>query len=285
MPLAFSTNQIVRKNTLSDVGYWLMLAKLTVAGVRELAYDGSTKSFAVGKTLTGDDSGARSRIIDVSTSATDAGTLTLYNIRGEYEDNEVIRDNAATVSTGTVNGALTTIADTVYRWSKDLDNTTWDSATWTRRAMEIDVVSQDARGKSQEAQVRISDLSTADTFSEYIDKCQGLIGETINIYYVHSCFLSDTSAAIAEQYEITECGKGQDMAIMSLSVPEARLISFPTRTYDNLRCPAQYKSTITCQVATDTTYSTCGHTLSECADRENVINFGGFPSIPSGEFE
>jgi len=262
-----------------------MLAKITVGGVRSLAYDGSTKNFLPGGTLTGDDSSARGRIIDVTTSATDAGTLTLYDVQGEFRDNEIIRDNGATVSTGTANGTATTVAETIYRWSKDLDLTTWSGATWTQRAMEVEIVSQDARGKSQGAQIQINDLSTDDTFSEYVDKCQGLIGETVNLYYVHSCFLADTTAAISEEYAITECAKGDAWAVISLAVPEARLISFPTRTYDNLRCPFKFKSTDTCQLNVASTWKTCGHTLADCSTRDNVINFGGFPSIPQGNFE
>lgn len=69
-----------------------------------LAYDAQTANFAVGQILTGATSGATARIIADSDSGA-TGTLTLRDIVGEFEDNEVVTDGAS--GSATANGTLT----------------------------------------------------------------------------------------------------------------------------------------------------------------------------------
>lgn len=285
MPVSLSTQDIARKNMLADAGAWLLHIAISVTGIRTLGYDGSTKNFLPGGILTGDDSSARARIISATTTSTSGGTLTLYNVNGAFWDNEIIRDDATAEATATVNGVLSTTIDTIYRYVKNTSNTTWNGSAWTKRAIDLDVVRQSADGVAKEARIQINDLSTEDTLSERIDECQGLIGESVSICYVHSCFLSSTAAVINEDYRINECSKGQQWAMFSLIVPDAEPMSFPRRKYDNLHCQWQYKATATCQMATDSTYLTCDHTLGDCIDRDNVEHFGSYPGIPGGEFD
>lgn len=69
-----------------------------------LAYDSQTGNFTVGSTLTGGTSGATATIYaDTDIGAT--GTLTLSNVSGRFEDNEIITD--AATGSATANGILT----------------------------------------------------------------------------------------------------------------------------------------------------------------------------------
>jgi hypothetical protein len=68
-----------------------------------LAYDTQTANFTAGRTLTGQTSGATAFIIsDTDGGAT--GTLTLDNVRGKFQDDEIITDDSATPGSATVNG-------------------------------------------------------------------------------------------------------------------------------------------------------------------------------------
>lgn len=68
-----------------------------------LAYDTQTANFTVGDLLTGATSGATARILADSDSGA-TGTLTLRDIDGEFEDNEIITDEST--GSATVNGTL-----------------------------------------------------------------------------------------------------------------------------------------------------------------------------------
>ena len=68
-----------------------------------LDYDGQTANFAEGLTITGATSGATGVIlVDVDAGAT--GTLTLNNVSGTFENDEIITDTAT--GSATVNGVL-----------------------------------------------------------------------------------------------------------------------------------------------------------------------------------
>ena len=70
----------------------------------KLSYDAQTADFTKGRTLTGATSGATALIYDDSDGGA-TGTLTLYNVQGEFIDNETITDDAG--GSATANGALT----------------------------------------------------------------------------------------------------------------------------------------------------------------------------------
>lgn len=79
------------------------------AGVRrpgaQLTYDAQTANFTVGATLTGQTSGATARVVADSDSGT-TGTLTLRDIVGTFDDNEIITDSNGTPGSATVNGVV-----------------------------------------------------------------------------------------------------------------------------------------------------------------------------------
>jgi phage-related protein len=279
---------IAKKNSLIDGGAWLPCVRILIENGKEIDYDNSGDNFTPGKWLTGDDSGARARIVSVSTLSANTGTIQLYNITGEFWDNEQIRDNEAPNATAIVNGTLSSVADREFWFTQGLTTITFDGRQYRPRAMEIDIVSEDARGKTKEATIKLADMATetgATSFCHLIDSHQGILGEECEIIYVHSCFLSDTAVAVREQYIINECAVGQEWAIISLTAPDDMPTKYPRRTYDNKHCEWQFGSTITCQISSVTTWETCDHTLANCVERDNVNNFGAFPSIPIGEFE
>ena len=71
-----------------------------------LEYDEQTANFNLGSIVTGATSGATARIQADSDSGT-TGTLTLIDVVGEFENNEIITDDGGTPGSATVNGTLT----------------------------------------------------------------------------------------------------------------------------------------------------------------------------------
>jgi hypothetical protein len=93
----------------------------------QLAFDAQTANFTVGQTLTGGTSGATGTIsAQVDSGAT--GTLTLKNITGTFQDNEIITDGLG--GSATANGTVTGKTD-VSRYGP-LDATpAFQNAWWT----------------------------------------------------------------------------------------------------------------------------------------------------------
>lgn len=72
---------------------------------RTLAYDAQTQNFTVNDRLTGQTSGATAVILEDSDSGA-TGTLTLGDISGTFQNNEVIQDAETTPGSATVNGTV-----------------------------------------------------------------------------------------------------------------------------------------------------------------------------------
>ena len=280
MPRTITATQIVAKNAISGVNPWMLLVQIDITGIKTLLYAGQTVNFNLGTTITGADSGAKARIIgDVDGGAT--GTLTLYNIHGTFQTGETIQDNGSTPGVALVNGTISP-SNVTYRYAGDLDNVTWDGETWTKRAMEIDVTKQSGEGVDQGCTLRIGRTDFTDAFTLYLHKCQGLRGEAVTIRHVYCGDLAE-AAVVTESYIIAEHAPMDAMAELTLVTEEAAFQAFPRRSYNNSRCEFQYKEATTCQSSSTT--ATCDRTLTACIDKDNVINFGGFPGIPGEEFE
>jgi len=286
MPRSLTANQIEHKNYISEIEPWILLVEIVISHIRTLDYDGQTQNFTVGALVVGQTSGAVARIIADSDSGS-AGTLTLYDVRGEFEDDETIKDNvpvSGSYGEAVVDGTLTDPGDTTYRYAAALENITWDGETWIRRAMEPDTVEYSGEGKLHSMNISIEALDFSDAFTDYIYRCRGLkAGEAVTIRYVHEAHLAD-AAAIEEEYVIAETAVGDGEFIeLSLVVPERVFGLFPKDVYDQVYCRYKFVDGDTCQYGGSDT--TCGRLLANCLEKDNVINFGGFPGIPGQEFE
>lgn len=286
MPRSLSSAEIVGKNRIADTKSWTLLAEISVTGKKLLAYDGSTANFHIGSRITGADSGAQARILDDTASAGGtAGTLTLYDVRGVFDDNETITDNWSTIGSGLVNGAIAS-TDYTYRYARSLEPVTWSTVgatTWARRAMDLEIIGQSGQGGEGEVILRIDQTNSTDGLTLDLHRCNGLRGETVTIRYIRSDNAT-ANAAITEEYVIADhAGAPQSMNEWTLITEEAVFQGFPRRTYHQMRCDYVYKSTETCQ--NTSSHTTCGRTLPDCVARGNEINFGGFPGIPGEEFE
>lgn len=291
MPKSLSTAQIVIKNKISDTAAWILLAQIDVAGKYKLAYDACTANFHLGSKVVGADSGAEARIIADSASAgATSGTLTLYDIRGEFNDNEIITDNWSTIGSGVVDGSASATAYS-YKYAKDLSVITWGTnasvapTTWSPRAMEVEVMKDSGQGADRECIFRIDNVSSGDTFIDDLHVCRGFRGETATLRYVYSGN-STSEPVIKEIFVIAEHSMSQPYAEFTLIPDEAQFQRFPRRTYDQNKCPFSFQSTVDCQhTATVTTHTTCGKTFTNCIERDNAVHFGGFPGIIGQEFE
>lgn len=92
------------RNTVENAIYHVGCGALRPGST--LAYDAQTANFTAGATITGATSGATARIQADADGGT-TGTLTLIDIVGEFENNEIITDDNGTPGSATVNGTLT----------------------------------------------------------------------------------------------------------------------------------------------------------------------------------
>ena len=108
------------------VGAYMIAVSAKRAG-STLAYDAQTANFTVGDILTGATSGATARIIADSDSGT-TGTLTLRDIQGAFEDNEVITGTSG--GSATANGALVAGSVSLLGSVTDLRTAYEDDTNW-----------------------------------------------------------------------------------------------------------------------------------------------------------
>jgi hypothetical protein len=110
----------------TGVGAYLVAVTAKRAG-STLAYDAQTANFTVGDVLTGQTSGATARIIGDSDGGT-TGTLTLRDIQGEFQDNEIITGAAG--GSANANGALVAGSVSLLGSNTDLRAVYEDDAAW-----------------------------------------------------------------------------------------------------------------------------------------------------------
>lgn len=94
----------------------------------DLAYDGQSANFTVGKTVTGALSGATGVIVSDTDGGT-TGTLVLKNIEGTFLDNEAISDDNSTPGAAVANGTLSVSSFTFHQ--QVASSTTTGTATET----------------------------------------------------------------------------------------------------------------------------------------------------------
>lgn len=271
--LTLTANQIDKKNQLADGGAWLLLAKVEITGVKTLDYDNQGVLFTLGETVKGTDSGAYGKILEDSNPLIlGSGTLTLGNVHGEFVNNEDLDGYAD------ANGTLSD-SDVTYRFARNTEDVTWDGETWTAFPMEIEGVRKTSEGKFDDISARLSNADGVLSF--YVERLDGMVGEKITLYVVHSDLLSE-AAAMEEEFEIMGCTISGTWIDFSLSARYVFGDRFPLFKYKRNFCRWQFKGTECGYSGVDTT---CGRTLIACRDKSNIGRFGGFPSIPGGFYE
>lgn len=130
---------IARQRNGTNYGFYHIAVSARRPGA-SLAYDTQTANFTAGNIVTGGTSGATARIAADSDSGA-TGTLTLYDVEGTFEDNEIITDTGS--GSATVNGTISTsdaaLLGSVTVIRADQESDTDYNATFVANGPEIEL--------------------------------------------------------------------------------------------------------------------------------------------------
>ena len=118
------------------------------------------------------------------------------------------------------------------------------------------------------------------TIQGYLENVDGLRRCRVRSITVPANKLTNASAYLLDTYYIDGCtiDHGIEEAVFELtSKGQVSNVTVPLRHFRRDHCPFQYTDASTCQ--DDSGDSACKHTKADCASKDNVINFGGFPGI------
>lgn len=276
--MALTANQIAEKNKLAMYSAWIYLIQFDITGIKTLDYDGQTVNFTEGATLTGATSGATAKIISDSDSGA-TGTLTLWDVRGAFVNNETITDDEG--ADADADGTLSD-NDLTYRISLNNEDISYDGETWSKGAIKLDMVKKSVSGKTEKLTIGIA-TKQVDALNLYHDLCDGLDGSLITLKAVNDDLLAEAEI-IEEEFVVEEGGRSPDGMWLTyiLGPYEKESTMFPARKYQRTPCDYQFKDANTCQYAGADT--TCDRDLDDCVSKSNEDSYGAFPAVPGGFF-
>jgi len=272
-----NSNIIARKNELAGSSSWLLLVVFTITGIKTINYDAEVTAFTVGADLTGEDSFATGKIIAVQDSGS-TGTLTLWNVKGTFINNETITDSEG--GEADANGSQSD-NDLVYRWARNRADVSFESNTYTKKNIDLGVVTVGLEPSSETVALGVG--NDDETFDRYVDSCEGLEGSDVNLKIVNSAHLT-VGEVEEEDYKVLLASRppGGGRIAFSLGQNENSKEEFPRRKYQRSPCGSRFKDSNFCQYASSDT--SCEILISDCIAKSNEEHFGAFPAIPGGYF-
>ncbi len=118
------------------------------------------------------------------------------------------------------------------------------------------------------------------TIQGYLESVDGLRRCRVRSITVPADKLTNASACLVDTYYIDGCtiDHGIEEAVFELtSKGQVADVTVPLRHLRRNYCPFLYTDASTCQ--DDSGDRECKHTKIDCASKDNVINFGGFPGV------
>lgn len=154
---------------------------------------------------------------------------------------------------------------------------TWDGESWLPAIFSLSGLSETKEGDIPSIPLSFVDFSG--TIAPIIDQYRGAVGADVDIYVVHSDYLSEVEPWTHVSAEV-----------VSTSMDSNHQISFQLGSNDlsNKRCPVNRYLNNTCRFAFKSTLcgytggvTTCDRTFATCTTLGNQTRFGGFPGVGS----
>ncbi len=178
---------------------------------------------------------------------------------------------------------ITLEVGTVIRITRNTEDVIWNGYTWTAFPFELDEITEET-GEPSILNARIGNVSRV--MQTYMETYDGMVGCGVNLYVVHSDNLSNATAELDEEFEITRSSADNVWATFTLSAPSLLVFSFPSDRYTKNWCRFKFNyppgESPRCGYSGTTPFTTCNKTLAACRQRGNQARFGGFPGIPEG---
>ena len=166
--------------------------------------------------------------------------------------------------------------DNLYFTSHDSD-VTFDGQTYTKFPITHEVVGDNSRGVLDTVSLTISNVSRL--LQAYLENYDWR-GLKVTITQVFLDQLADADAKLVHVFYIDNYSTDEMAVSVTLTSKFDVLdIKLPLGVYNRNYCRWKFKSTECGYVGAQ---STCNKTKQDCRDnKDNVLRFGGFPSIPS----
>jgi len=125
-------------------------------------------------------------------------------------------------------------------------------------------------------------------FVSYLENNDALRGNRVRAVTVPADLLTNASACLIDTYYIDGAiiDHDKEIAVFELtSKGEIVEVTVPFRRMRRDQCPWKYNasdclaSSVANQWVSARADRKCAHTKSDCASKDNVINFGGYPGI------
>lgn len=169
-------------------------------------------------------------------------------------------------------------ASEILRLVPNPTNVTFRGETYAAFGLEIDEITQDAKGGLHDVRISVSNVTRE--IGAYVELNE-LRGARVEILYVNSANLADPDAVVAEErYEIMSIHvKGSQFVSFTLGHDRISQHQFPSGRFFRDNCRWIYKST---ECGYSGGLASCDKILegsNGCRAHANVARFGGFPLL------
>lgn len=164
----------------------------------------------------------------------------------------------------------------VLRYTDSQTDITFDSLTWTKKAIKVQQPEQDTAGSVFTFVVQVSAVDK--TMAGYI-RDDEIIDQSIKIIRVHRGTLSDSTAKIEWRGKVQKAVITKDWVTLDCGPPNLRAFSIPARRFDRTHCQHKFKGPecgyAGAETSCDKKETTCRDTMS------NIDAFGAFLGMPN----
>ena len=165
----------------------------------------------------------------------------------------------------------------IVRVCKNTEDIQWNGYNWIAFPMELSVKTDSSKGEIPSVQIHISNVNKM--MQSYAENYNGAIGKKVILRLVNSKHLDLTTPEIEEIFTITKVDTDRNWVIITLSLLNPFLLTFPKQKYIKNFCRFKFKGP-RCGYTGPADH--CDHTYECCKKLGNERRFGGFVGIPEG---
>ncbi len=161
---------------------------------------------------------------------------------------------------------------------QNTENITYQGQEYTAFPFEISATKNTMQGDLSSLKLKVSNVTR--TLQSSLQAYRGGLGSTVRMTVVNAAHLGTACPELEETYIITDCSSDAQWVDFTLGGPNPLRQKFPKDIYNPYHCNWRFKS---CECGyTGTTYTECNRSYSDCVERGQALNFGGFLGLRSG---
>jgi lambda family phage minor tail protein L len=162
------------------------------------------------------------------------------------------------------------------RFAESKVDVTFNGLLYTAFPISMEAVTENSQGEVDAVRIQISNVNRV---MEYYILLYDIQGKKVTIRQVWANKLSDSTNLIEYSYYIDKFTTNQEtVSVECTSKFDLTEVELPFRKYMRGICGFTFKGIECTYVGA---YTTCNHTIADCRLRNNMLRFGGCPSIPA----